>query len=191
MCVEVDGMLTKEEFGNKLKAAMDSKGMRQAALAESVGTSAANISNYVLGKAFPPVDILVEIANKLGISLDWLCGTQNGTDNHSDFQTMGDVANAILSISKNSLIGGKICTSHIEKKVFSSFNEYPTLVEEDVPAIAFPEGEMRTFIEDLLKMRKLLEEKTFDDAFYKRWLDDRIQSLNQISAEEDWELPFL
>ena len=59
--VEVVDMLTKEEFSSRLKTAIDRKQIKQVELAEIIGVNPANMSNYVRGKAFPPIDTLVEI----------------------------------------------------------------------------------------------------------------------------------
>ena len=68
--------MTREEFSIRLKQALNDKKMKPLELANKIGTSRANISNYTRGKAFPPLDTLVEIAKTLDVSLDWLCGMQ-------------------------------------------------------------------------------------------------------------------
>lgn len=186
-------MLTKEDFKGRLKAAMDTKGMKQAEIAEAVDTSPANISNYVLGKSFPPVDMLVEIAKKLDISLDWLCGIEKREQRDKTVETAGEVASLVIC-ALNSLPDSCelrniqiMATQQVGwREDVDGYGAYPVRedVEISVPAMVFKSGDIRTFLEDLMKMSKLLQENTFDCKFYERWLNDRIQALDRIPLAE-------
>lgn len=185
-------MLSKEEFARRLKTAIAQKGLRQAELAEMVGTTAANMSNYVREKSFPPVDTLVEIAKKLDVSLDWLCGITTpivGSNNHK-LNTFGELAQIISQLLLENPPFAELSTV----EVWDSGYKY------DAHAIYFTNGIMNTFLDDLIKMRELLRRKTLDDSFFSRWLEDRIHSLSyiplssDIQSIEDWmdtgSLPF-
>ena len=84
-------MLTLEDFSERLSIAIKKSGMTQAALAEKVDTSAANISNYCRGKSFPPLDVLERIAESLNVSIDFLCGRESKTS-EAAIDNLGDVA---------------------------------------------------------------------------------------------------
>lgn len=188
--MEVVDVLSKEEFARRLKNAIAQKGLTQAGLAEMVGTTAANMSNYVRGKAFPPIDILVEIAEKLEVSLDELCGIAN---QNKDFElkTYGDVAQSVICIlnaipHKCDIETIQVTESQCMGTEFNGdYGEIPYYgdVEVAIPVISFRVGEMRTFITDLMKIRNLLVEKTLDLEFYDRWLNGRIQALKKIPLE--------
>ena len=107
-------MLTKEEFAGRLKTAIDRKQIKQVELAEMIGVTTANMSNYVRGKSFPPIDTLAEIAKKLDVSLDWLCGIDRTAGESEKPKTYGDLAKVILSIIRNKDIPSTISTSHIK-----------------------------------------------------------------------------
>lgn len=179
-------MLSKEEFSSRLKAAIDRKQIRQVELAEMAGVTPANMSNYVRGKAFPPIDTLVEIAEKLEISLDELCGIANrGKD--FELKTYGDVAQSVMCIIRAIPLECEIETIQIkeeqqvgERENVDGYGAFPVYeeVEISVPAMVFKDGEIRAFLEDLMKMQRLLKEKTFDSKFYERWINDRLQSLS-------------
>lgn len=72
-------MFNVKIFSERLKAARTSKHISQADLAKAVGVSAATISSYetVNGAKIPSLDKAEAIADKLGVSLDWLCGYEN------------------------------------------------------------------------------------------------------------------
>lgn len=196
MGMEVVNVLTKEEFASRLKTAIDRKQIKQVELAEMIGVTTANMSNYVRGKSFPPIDTLTEIAKKLNVSLDWLCDIGEGEEKYMPPETLGDIARFIayildsfsfennveiktVSITENMLVG-----EDEDKYGYATRLSYAD-VEISVPVIAFKQGEIRTFLEDLMKVRNLVEEKTFDYKFYKRWLDDRVQALSSVEI-----LPF-
>lgn len=194
-------MLSKEEFAHRLKTAIAQKGLKQAELAEMVGTTAANMSNYVREKSFPPVDTLVEIAKNLDVSLDWLCGMDRKEAKLEEPKTYGDFARIILAIIYNEDISSQISTAHI--KTLRSYANYPSYCEkpydeEDVPCIAFTSGPIRTLIEDMVKLQGMLAQGTLSNDFYERWLDDRIKALSDnpikledfADDEECMELPF-
>lgn len=182
-------MLTQEEFSNRLKVALSKKNMKQTDLASAVGVSTANISNYMRGKAFPPIDTLVEIAKELDTSLDWLCGMDWIEGRIEEPKTYGDLAKVILSIIRNKDIPSVISTSHIKTARYNS--DYSSWCnrpydEEDVPSIAFTSGPIRTFIEDMITMMEMLAKGSISDDFYNRFIDDRIKGLgDQPIALED------
>ena len=175
-------MLDKELFGKKLKQALQDKNMKQSELATAVSTSEANISNYARGNAFPPIDILSEIAKVLGVSLDWLCGVESKSDQDT-CKTLGDIARVITGM----LSWGTVEFSDkivIESRFVGDPYDggHHETIEETCPAIVFKSGEMRKFISDLLTMQKLLGNKTIDSEFYFRWRNDRIERLDSIST---------
>lgn len=72
-------------FAKRLKQAREEKQMRQNVLANSIGVSAATISAYESlddskGKT-PTLEKVANIAEKLGVSIDWLCGNEKNRAN--------------------------------------------------------------------------------------------------------------
>jgi transcriptional regulator with XRE-family HTH domain len=67
-------------FGARLYAARKAKGLTQRALGDAVGTTSQTISNYEVGKGVDPGGaLLVRLASVLGVSLDYLVGTDAST----------------------------------------------------------------------------------------------------------------
>lgn len=71
--------MSKEIFANRLKTAMERKGMKQvdlirAAAAGGVKLGKSHMSQYVSGKTFPRADILRFLADTLKVSEEWLRG---------------------------------------------------------------------------------------------------------------------
>lgn len=61
-------------FSKTLKAIMDSRGINQKWLAEAAHTTEATISRYVNGVHQPNINLVVDIAKALDVSVDYLLG---------------------------------------------------------------------------------------------------------------------
>jgi SOS-response transcriptional repressor LexA len=55
-----------------VSAALGGKWGSQRAWAEKLGVTETSLSNYIRGKARPPVEFLSQLADQTGVSLDWL-----------------------------------------------------------------------------------------------------------------------
>lgn len=90
-------------FSERLKAARTAKHISQADLAKAVGVSAATISSYetVNGAKIPSLDKAEGIADKLGVSLDWLCGKDSaGKVKITDFDTETFLRSLVVVLSE-------------------------------------------------------------------------------------------
>ena len=80
------------EFNERLRKAMDMKGLNGADLAREANTTEASISRYTRGiVALPTTDILIELCRALGVSADYLLGIVDSyieKDNLSKKQTL-------------------------------------------------------------------------------------------------------
>jgi transcriptional regulator with XRE-family HTH domain len=54
------------QFGERLKARLDSKGWSRNTLSERTGINASTLWRWMVGQASPPLDKVVEIAGKVG-----------------------------------------------------------------------------------------------------------------------------
>lgn len=61
----------------RLKQLREEKKMTQVRLAIELGVSQETISGYEIGKAVPPADMLVKLANVLDTSVDYILGRTN------------------------------------------------------------------------------------------------------------------
>lgn len=176
-------MLDKEIFSRNLKHALLEKNMKQSELASAVSTSEANISNYVRGNAFPPIDILSEMAKVLGVSLDCLCGVEEQSEK-GEIKTLGDVARVITCMLSWETV--EISETTVEESRFVGFSHeggHWVDIKETYPAIVLKSGEIRKFVSDLLTMQKLIDSGTIDVDLYFRWRNDRIRVLDSISTD--------
>lgn len=68
---------SKDTFAKRLYELLIDKDVPQAHLAKAMGTSPQAISSYVKGKTTPDYDMLCNIADYFGVSIDWLLGRTN------------------------------------------------------------------------------------------------------------------
>lgn len=61
-------------FGRRLKAERALKGIERKDLADSLGVHNSSLSYYENGINYPTVDVLIKIADILGVSIDYLLG---------------------------------------------------------------------------------------------------------------------
>lgn len=72
--------MTEDSFGQRLKAALNSRHMMQKELAEKVGVNEMAISRYIHGGRIVSVPILIEICKALNVSADYLLGLTQVTE---------------------------------------------------------------------------------------------------------------
>lgn len=65
------------KFSDRLDFLMNERGLTNIALAEATHTNKNTIASYRKNERKPGLEILLELSEKLNVSLDWLCGTSD------------------------------------------------------------------------------------------------------------------
>lgn len=65
------------KFGSRVREARLNKGWSQQELAEQIGTSKSMISGYETGKNDPAQSVVMKLAEKLGVTINWLMGFED------------------------------------------------------------------------------------------------------------------
>lgn len=92
-------------FGNRLKSLRSVLGKNQKDFAEYVNIPQPSLSAYENDKNSPTLDVLIQIADKCGVSIDWLCGRTNSTINITN---LSDIVDVLFQISETNEIGCEI-----------------------------------------------------------------------------------
>ena len=190
-------------FSKRLKEARIQCGMKQNELAKAIDVSAQTISMYEKnekdGKGKnPTLDNALAIADKLNVSLDWLCGRDHIDAAKKQDKTMGDIVRAIVLMCDNL---DDIVIENVAKSVsvVDPDTGYPRFDKVDVsyPGLVFEGGEISEFIEEWSKIKKLHDTDTIDDELYSLWLEKHFSSLDVLPVKRnnnpidfDGELPF-
>ena len=90
-----------EILTKRLKQIRTEKGMTQKDFAQEMGITPVTLSAYENNLKKPSLDLILKVAKKYEISLDWLCGLsnkQNEKDNQ-EYKTYSDVLKTLMMIS--------------------------------------------------------------------------------------------
>lgn len=85
-----------KNFGTRLKIARKNLKKTQKDLALELGVEQSSISNYEKNVRFPPAATLIEISNRLEVSVDYLLGKSNPDESISKPETSAEVSGSIL-----------------------------------------------------------------------------------------------
>ena len=76
----------KPIFAERLKEARTKAKINQASLAECCGINQSSISSFEKGTSAPNLEVAANMAERLGVSLNWLCGFGEQTQNITSLQ---------------------------------------------------------------------------------------------------------
>lgn len=65
-------------FGKRLKDKLTENGLTQHGLAVLIGVTDSEISRYIKGERTPSLPVLIQLADKLNTTADYLLGRTNG-----------------------------------------------------------------------------------------------------------------
>lgn len=96
--------MNKEKIKNivsqRVHSALSERGMTRFQFAERVGISYGSLASYLSARALPPLDVLINMADVLGVSVGHLCGSdiseQNGEPAHVPHEETQADAPALL-----------------------------------------------------------------------------------------------
>ena len=99
-------------FAEKIFELRKKKGITQREVADAVGITAASISAYEKGTKIPPLDTAIAVAKYFGVSLDYLCGLQDGDSiKGKNKLTRADVLRMLSVIRENAFGVSVYCST--------------------------------------------------------------------------------
>lgn len=125
---EAENRMQNIDFGNKLQILRKKMKLSQKEFAEFLGIPQPSMSAYENGRNSPTMEVLINIAQKCNVSLDWLCGISSS---QNDIATLGDVADFFYKLLEINEIGGEI---EIHDRLF---NDLETETEKWYTRITF------------------------------------------------------
>lgn len=167
----------ENKISSRIKELRTSLGLTQSAFAESIGTSQNALSGYENKDRIPSYDILISIATKYNVSLDWLCGLSDNSVSASVISTYSDIIKVLTAIADNSTLNIEIGYDKPDKwhnKWMGSVNSTP-----EYGAIRFNDSKITTFLHEWQDMLRLLNNGTIKASLYKLWLKDQLDKYNE------------
>jgi len=156
-----------ETFARRLRDKRESLKLTQAQLGEKIGVTSQAISAYEKniqgnGKS-PTLDKLIQLANALGVTVDWLCGIDN--QDNAELMNYGE---AIELIDKLVFAFPQATTNY---ELLDDFSESAN--------INIIDNTLAEYASRRDKMAALLKDGTIDDTLYKAWFDGEKAKLSK------------
>ena len=148
-------------IGNRIKELRTSKNLTQEDIAKMVKVSKATISNYEKGKVSPPIELLIKLAERYDVSIDWLCGLSN--EEIPRLMSYGDAFFRLVEIDK-------VIVFSVEDVTFFS-NLRGTAVLFDAT--------LTKALEENQEMVNLRDNNTISEHLFNLWISDKVQQLDK------------
>ena len=148
-------------IGNRIKELRTSKNLTQEDIAKMVKVSKATISNYEKGKVSPPIELLIKLAERYDVSIDWLCGLSN--EEIPRLMSYGDAFFRLVEIDK--VIGFSV----EDVTFFSNLRGTAVLFDSTLTKA----------LEEYQEMVNLRDNNTISEHLFNLWISDKVQQLDK------------
>ena len=102
------------DFGSRLKAIRQQRGLTQKKLAEEIGKSVQAVSSYERNSQIPPIEVMISIADVLNVSLDYLVDRQ--PVNTYSFCNLKSIHKEILDLLQDEFASPSRKRSHLSDR---------------------------------------------------------------------------
>lgn len=158
-------------FSKRLKDLRTSVKLTQAEFAKEIGTTQATLSSYENSDKMPPVDILISIAQKYNVSLDWLCGFQN----EQVFPTITTYSDVIRLLS--ALEAAENLETHIS---IIDVNDSDSFESHEEAKISIDDEILVKFFQEWTDVLALCKKSSSGKKLYDVWVKDILEQYNNI-----------
>lgn len=156
-------------FSKRLKDLRTSVKLTQAEFAKEIGTTQATLSSYENSDKLPPVDILISIAQKYNVSLDWLCGLQS-EQVFPTVTTYSDIIRLLSALGNTENLKAGISIAYI--------NEADSFESHDEARISIDDEIIVKFFEEWTGVLALCKKSPSGKKLYDVWIKDILEQYN-------------
>ena len=166
-------MEKREIFADRLRKLREKTKKTQRQFADFVESTPATISAYENATKNPSLEVVMNIADKCHVSLDWLCGI---TDKEISLDTCSDILKILFEIG---LLDGIGLDSGFVRDT-SGPNEFPNndTSYEAFMMIYFNDTTINDALEKWKKIFDLYQSKTIDEEVYRLWVEKTLKDYN-------------
>lgn len=164
-------------LAKRLKELRDELKINQSDFADSLGLRKQTYAAYEKAINKPPIDILIMIAEKYSISIDWLCGFTNQKNGTSSIDTYADILNTIFELS---FVDGLETGSGFCKSEDSPYGPQIDYQCENFMMLYFDDTIINDALKDWKKMMDLLKEGLIDQEVFDLWKEKTLNKYNSF-----------
>lgn len=165
-------MGNKEMFATRLREARTQMKKTQKEFADMVESTAATISAYENATKNPSLEIVINIAEKCNVSIDWLCGLSEKKNNSDKIETYADMFQLIIKLTSF----GDWDIIFEDNSIFDDINRtginYACLRNYDDTIV--------NLFKDWEQMKNLYDKGTIDKHLYDLWLLDKLKQFDNM-----------
>ena len=156
-----------ELFSNRIKELRNMMGYTQKQFADEIKITAATLSAYENNAKKPSLNVLVYIAERFTVSLDWLCGLSEIIDPGDKPKKYSELISALFKLEESNIYFKR----NVHIKLDDLFKNYN--------CIAFNDPVISLFLESWDKSYKLYSEGIIDKTIYTAWKEKILKDFNE------------
>lgn len=157
-------MSNNTSISERIKELRTNMGLTQKEFAELINVSAVSVSSYETEAKNPSLDMMINIAKKCNVSLDWLCGLSDIKSNLETITTYPDLFRLFIKI--------------LETR-YCEFDTVPIIDEIDadkssVVLTLHEDPNIQQFFTEWCRVFELHCNNTIDDELYHLWIEKEL-----------------
>jgi len=155
------------KIGNKLKAACTNAGISQRKMATKLNLTYSTYSNYENGYSEPPMEVIAQFCDFLGISVEQLLELKISNPPNMTVKTFSDFISIIIDLDRRGLsIKGNTTYVQAENQLIAHLS------------LDIANAQLATFMPDWNKVNNDLASGLMDEDEYLIWLEDTLRLFN-------------
>lgn len=164
-------------LAKRLKELRERLNINQSDFADSLGLRKQTYAAYEKTINKPPVDILIKIAEKYNVSIDWLCGFTNEDVGTSALSTYSDILHLIFKLS---FVDGIEIDTGFNKVEYAPLSDIPRVDDRhaNFMMLYFDDTVINDALKDWKKMLNLLKEGLIDQEVFDLWKEKTLNKYN-------------
>ncbi|MDE7431829.1 MAG: helix-turn-helix domain-containing protein [Lachnospiraceae bacterium] len=162
-----------DKFSSRIKELRKKSNQTQSQFAEFIGTTQGALSGYENGDRTPSYEILIAIAQKCNVSIDWLCGL-------SDKMTLNDQITTYKEFFRLFLTA-----FDIKYQIDAPVEFIETIIDTinadkmSVLITLHADPNFQSFFSKWYDIFKLHREGTIDDDLYEMWIEKQLKEYDR------------
>lgn len=159
---------------SRIRELRTSKNLTQADFAESINTTQAALSGYERGDRTPSLDVLICIAQKYNVSIDWLCGLTEKSSPSDKLTTYSDLFALFLELQDISSL-----ETRFGNKTQFEDEDIPFSNEYIVSYLNIDDSNVISFIDEWIDILKICNKSSSGQKLYTIWKKDILEQYNK------------